>query len=98
MKKINLVILLVLFKILSLYSQSLESSSSKFKLKKLKFEEATFISSYYNQNGNHSAVTGGTGTEKLNDSSNSFDLYFSHNDSKNRTHKIRDSIHQFHGM
>ena len=88
MKKINLVILLVLFKILSLYSQSLESSSSKFKLKKLKFEEATFISSYYNQNGNHSAVTGGTGTEKLNDSSNSFDLYFSHNDSKNRTHKI----------
>ena len=88
MKKINLVILLVLFKILSLYSQSLESSSSKFKLKKLKFEEATLVSSYYTQNGNHSAVTGGIGTEKLNDSSNSFDLFFSHKDKKNRIHKI----------
>jgi hypothetical protein len=87
MKKINLIILFVLFKILSAFSQS-EEDNTGFKLKKLKFEEATLVSSYYTQNGNHSAVTGGIGTEKLNDSSNSFDLFFSHKDKKNRIHKI----------
>lgn len=81
MKKINLIILFVLFKILSAFSQS-EEDNTGFKLKKLKFEEATLVSSYYTQNGNHSAVTGGIGTEKLNDSSNSFDLFFSHKDKK----------------
>ncbi|MBK8735791.1 MAG: hypothetical protein IPL98_07780 [Saprospiraceae bacterium] len=55
-------------------SQSREDNTG-FKLKKLKFEEATLVSSYYTQNGNHSAVTGGIGTEKLNDSSNSFGCF-----------------------
>ncbi len=34
--------------------------------------EANFMSSYYNQDGNNSAVTGGVGTEKLTDYSNVF--------------------------
>jgi hypothetical protein len=34
--------------------------------------EANFMSSYYNQDGNNSAVTGGIGTEKLTDFSNVF--------------------------
>lgn len=42
--------------------------------KKLKFEEANFVSGYYRQDGNHSAVTGGIGTEKLTDFANQFDL------------------------
>ena len=46
MKKINLIILFVLFKILSAFSQS-EEDNTGFKLKKLKFEEATLVSSYY---------------------------------------------------
>ena len=49
MKKINLIILFVLFKILSAFSQS-EEDNTGFKLKKLKFEEATLVSSYYTQN------------------------------------------------
>ena len=34
------------------------------------------VSGYYNQDGNHSAVTGGIGTQKLNDVSNIIDLKF----------------------
>jgi hypothetical protein len=43
----------------------------------LKVDEINLVSSYYNQNGNHSAVTGGIGTEKVNDFSNGLDLKLS---------------------
>lgn len=42
--------------------------------RRLRLEEINLVSSYYNQNGNHSAVTGGIGTEKVNDFSNGLDL------------------------
>ena len=43
----------------------------------LKLDEVNFVSAYYNQDGNHSAVTGGIGTEKLIDFANSIDLKLS---------------------
>lgn len=43
----------------------------------LKLDEVNLVSSYYNQDGNHSAITGGIGTEKVNDFSNGLDLHFS---------------------
>ncbi len=52
------------------------ADSSAYKPTKLTFEEANFVSSYYHQDGNNSAVTGGIGTEKLTDLSNTFDLKF----------------------
>jgi hypothetical protein len=42
--------------------------------KKLTFDEANLVSSYYKQDGNNSAVTGGIGTEKLTDVSNTIDV------------------------
>jgi hypothetical protein len=42
-----------------------DSTSSGFRT--LQLDEVNFVSSYYQQNGNHSAVTGGIGTEKLYD-------------------------------
>jgi hypothetical protein len=42
--------------------------------RRLRVDEINLVSSYYNQNGNHSAVTGGIGTEKVNDFSNGLDL------------------------
>jgi hypothetical protein len=42
--------------------------------RKLKVDEIDFVSSYYWQNGDHSAVTGGIGTEHVTDLSNGLDL------------------------
>ena len=62
------------------------ADSSKYKNNILTFEEANIVSSYYSQNGNNSAVTGGTGPEKLTDISNSFDVKFFRYDNKFRKH------------
>jgi len=50
------------------------SSDTGYHSRKLKVEEINFVSSYYHQNGNNSAVTGGIGSEKLTDLSNSIDV------------------------
>jgi hypothetical protein len=44
---------------------------------KVLFEEANFVSSYYSQDGNKSAVTGGIGSEKLSDIGGSLNVSFS---------------------
>ncbi|MEZ0611587.1 DUF3570 domain-containing protein [Fibrella sp. WM1] len=54
----------------------------------LKLEEINFVSSYYHQDGNNSAITGGIGTEKLTDVANSFDLTLSAVDRKGRQHYL----------
>ena len=54
----------------------------------LKLDEVNLVSAYYNQDGNHSAVTGGIGTEKLIDFANSIDLKLSFLDKKERKHTI----------
>jgi hypothetical protein len=50
--------------------------SSQYKARRIKLDEIDFVTSYYNQNGDHSAVTGGIGTEKVTDISNGLDLKF----------------------
>jgi len=62
--------------------------SSKYKNHKLQFEEANIVSSYYRQDGNNSAVTGGIGTEKLTDISNTFDVKLFTYDRKLRKHSF----------
>jgi hypothetical protein len=59
-----------------------------YEARQLKVEEINLVSSYYHQEGNNSAVTGGIGTEKLTDYANSFDLVLSKLDWKNRQHTI----------
>ncbi len=56
--------------------------------RKLKLDEINLVSSYYNQDGNHSAVTGGIGTEKLIDFANALDIKMSFVDKKARKHNI----------
>lgn len=48
----------------------------------LRVEEVNLVSSYYSQNGNHSAVTGGIGTERVTDFSNGLDLKLAWGDPK----------------
>ena len=50
------------------------TDTSDYKLRKIHVDEVDFVSSYYNQNGDHSAVTGGIGTEAVTDVANSLTL------------------------
>ncbi|MBK8515428.1 MAG: DUF3570 domain-containing protein [Saprospiraceae bacterium] len=78
MLKINLSILGVFLSLMQIYCQSFIIDSTKiYKQKTLSFEEANIINSYYHQEGIHSAITGGTGTEKLSDFANVIDLKLS---------------------
>ena len=68
--------------------QDTVQDSSAYKKQKLKIEEVNFISSYYSQNGNNSAVTGGVGTEKLNDIATTIDVHISKYDKNNHKHSL----------
>lgn len=63
-----------------------------YKKEKLKLEEVNFIGSYYSQDGNNSAVTGGIGTEYLYDISNSIDFKLTKIDKKKRKHTLLTDI------
>ena len=92
MKKLFLSVIGLYIGILSAFSQDGQFSDSAYSKRKLSFEEANFVSSYYNQNGNNSAVTGGIGTEKLSDISNSIDLKISLYDKRGRKHSFLGEI------
>jgi hypothetical protein len=77
MKKISLSFLAILFAILEGFSQTTETPNSNYEDTKLKIEEVNLVSSYYHQDGNNSAVTGGLGSELLTDFSNTLDLKLS---------------------
>jgi len=60
--------------------------STGYESRKLKVEEINLISSYYHQNGENAAVTGGIGSQKLTDIANVFDVKLFKYDRKNRKH------------
>lgn len=84
MRKLSLSVIGVYLGILSAFSQN--PDSSQYKTRQLHLDEVNFVSGYYHQDGNHSAVTGGIGTENLTDFANTIDLKLSHYDSKFRKH------------
>lgn len=85
MKKITLALGLVAGILSGAFAQN-KTENTNYEKRKLKFEEANFVASYYTQDGNNSAVTGGIGTEKLSDYAASFDLKLSKFDKKGRQH------------
>ncbi|GAB4091678.1 DUF3570 domain-containing protein [Flaviaesturariibacter terrae] len=88
MKKIYFSVLALYAGILSAFSQGAAADSSAYKPRKLTISEVDFVSAYYTQNGDHSAVTGGIGTEKLTDISNTIDVQWLRYDSKERKHNL----------
>jgi hypothetical protein len=58
----------------SLFRTVGEPEPTEYHPKALHIDEINLVSSYYWQNGDHSAVTGGIGTEKVTDISNGIDL------------------------
>jgi Protein of unknown function (DUF3570) len=85
MKKICLTVVGLYISLFAAFSQT-SSSDSSYKSRKLTFEEANLVSSYYRQDGNNSAVTGGIGTEKLTNISGSIDIKLHKWDKRNRKH------------
>ena len=73
MRQLYLSVIGLYVTVLSAFSQT-ATDSSGYKNKKLHLEEINFISSYYHQNGDHSPVTGGTGTERLTDLAATLDV------------------------
>ncbi|HTE24744.1 DUF3570 domain-containing protein [Flavitalea sp.] len=74
-----------LLSLLHIYSQKGDSS---FKSRKLKIDEINLVSSYYKQDGNNAAVTGGIGSQKLTDFANVIDINLIRYDKKQRKHSI----------
>ena len=80
MRKIYLGVLALYMGILSSHAQTQKEpvkDSSTYESRKLKVDEINFVSAYYHQNGNNSAVTGGIGTENLTDFANTLDVQLS---------------------
>ncbi len=71
--------------LLQSFSQQVPDTAA-LKSRKLKIEEINLVSSYYGQTGDHAAVTGGTGTQKLTDIANVFDVKLTRYDRKLRKH------------
>src|SRR4051812_25259846 len=72
--------------LLKSFSQQLPDSN--FQSRKLKIDEINLVSSYYNQNGDHAAVTGGIGSQQLTDIANVFDIKLTKYDRKLRKHSF----------
>ncbi len=87
MRRICLSISGIILSFFAAYAQP-ATDTSAYKSRKLSFEEANLVSSYYHQTGNNSAVTGGIGSEKLSDFSNTIDLRFIKWDKLNRKHRF----------
>ena len=88
MKKLSLAVLGMYFGILAAFSQNTQKVDSTYRSRKLKFEEANIVSSYYAQDGNNAAVTGGIGTQKLEDISTVIDLKLVKYDRRDRKHSL----------
>jgi hypothetical protein len=86
MKKISLNLLA--FYIGILCSQAQAPDTSGYKPRRLSLSEVNLVSAYYTQDGNHSAVTGGIGTEQLNDISNTIDIKWIRYDKNDRLHAL----------
>ncbi|HWB25603.1 MAG TPA: DUF3570 domain-containing protein [Chitinophagaceae bacterium] len=76
MKKLFLTTIGLYLLLLNAFSQSSSTDSTGYEPRPLNLEEANLVTSYYQQTGDHSAVTGGIGTEKVTDFSNGFELKF----------------------
>lgn len=85
MKKLNLAILAMFAGILYANAQA-PADTGTYKNRKLQLEEVNIVSSYYHQDGDHAAVTGGIGTQRLTDLSNSIQVTLSKYDVHDRKH------------
>jgi Protein of unknown function (DUF3570) len=90
MLRIPLIILAFYISIVSAFAQT--SDTAVYRPRKLAVEEVNFVSSYYRQDGNNAAVTGGIGSEKLTDFATTLDLKLARTDHQGRDHSYTFEI------
>lgn len=83
MLRIPLIVLAFYLSIVMAFGQQ---DSTVYQPRKLKIEEVNFVSSYYHQEGNNAAVTGGVGSERLTDFATTLDLKMARIDFRGREH------------
>ncbi len=86
MIRIPIIIIAFYLSIVSAFSQfnQTPSDTSHYATRKLNVDEVNFVTSYYKQDGNNAAVTGGVGSERLTDFVSVIDIHLSRKDRKNR--------------
>ncbi|RYD91784.1 MAG: DUF3570 domain-containing protein [Sphingobacteriales bacterium] len=88
MKKLYLSVLALFAGLLQAFAQTGLADTATYKPRKLTISEVDFVTAYYTQDGNNSAVTGGIGTEKLTDISNTIDVRWLRYDKRERRHDL----------
>ena len=78
--------LIVLAFYLSIVMAFAQEDTTVYQPRKLKIDEVNFVSSYYHQDGNNAAVTGGVGSERLTDFATTLDLKLARTDFRGREH------------
>lgn len=73
MKRICLTVVGLYLMLLHAFSQAV-ADTAVYKPRKLKLDEVNLVSSYYTQNGDHSAIQGGVGNEHVTDLANGLEL------------------------
>ena len=91
MKKICLTVVGMYFILLHAFSQVTKDSTA-FKPRKLKLDEVNLVSSYYTQNGDHSSIRGGIGSEKVTDLANGLELKWVGWDARQRKNTLTAGI------
>ena len=76
MRKICLTVVGSFLLFINSFGQSSADSTSDYHSSILRLEETNLVSNYYSQTGNHSAITGGIGTQQLSDYSNIIELKY----------------------
>lgn len=88
MRVTPLLIVAFFAQIITSFAQAPVKNDTAYTNRKLKLEEVNIVSGYYAQDGNHSGVTGGIGTEKLTDIANTIDLTLSKYNAKGNKQSI----------
>ena len=88
MKRICLTVVGLFFLFVHVFSQVVAKDTGDYKPRKLSFEEANLVSSYYVQHGDHSAIRGGIGSEHVTDLANGIDVKWVGWDAKQRKNSL----------
>ncbi len=92
MKKICLVLVGLYLMLFHAFAQRSSGDTADYTPRPLQVDEVNLFSSYYGQNGNHSAITGGTGSEKVTDFSNGLEVVLVGVDSKQRKNTLTTGL------
>ncbi|WP_232778372.1 DUF3570 domain-containing protein [Salegentibacter sediminis] len=68
----NILLFIGVFAFANVYSQTTQDSTKVYKKRVLETTEVDFLTSYYTQDGDNAAVSGGVGTEELTDATGTF--------------------------